>query len=93
MTTIQSVLTIAAVAAGTMLTRFLPFILFPEGKTPPACITYLGKVLPDPWTATEVVGMMWSAAAASPMPHASGRRGMAQLWEPAAASVRTPQAR
>ena len=57
MTTIQSVLTIAAVAAGTMLTRFLPFILFPEGKTPPACITskkqapeyirYLGRALPS----------------------------------------------
>ena len=53
MTTIQSVLTIAAVAAGTMLTRFLPFILFPEGKTPPACITYLGNVLPY-----AVIGML-----------------------------------
>ena len=31
---------------GTMTTRFLPFIIFPEGKEPPAVITYLGKVLP-----------------------------------------------
>lgn len=46
MTTIQSILTIAAVVLGTMLTRFLPFLIFPEGKKPPAYITYLGTVLP-----------------------------------------------
>lgn len=32
MTTVQSVITIFAVVAGTMLTRFLPFLIFPEGK-------------------------------------------------------------
>lgn len=31
---------------GTMVTRFLPFIIFPEGKEPPEFIQYLGKVLP-----------------------------------------------
>ena len=46
MTVAQSVLTILAVVAATMLTRFLPFLIFPEGKTPPAAITYLGSVLP-----------------------------------------------
>ena len=46
MTTIQSILTIAVVVLGTMLTRFLPFLIFPEGKKPPAYITYLGTVLP-----------------------------------------------
>lgn len=46
MTTIQSVITILVVVAGTMLTRFLPFLIFPEGKTPPQYITYLGTVLP-----------------------------------------------
>lgn len=46
MTTAQAALTILAVAAATMLTRFLPFLIFPEGKTPPAAITYLGTVLP-----------------------------------------------
>ena len=46
MTTVQSIITIAAVVLGTMLTRFLPFLIFPEGKTPPAVITYLGTVLP-----------------------------------------------
>lgn len=46
MTTTQSILTIAAVVLATMLTRFLPFLVFPEGRKPPAVITYLGTVLP-----------------------------------------------
>ena len=46
MTTTQAVITIAAVVLGTMVTRFLPFIIFPEGKNPPEYIRYLGTVLP-----------------------------------------------
>lgn len=46
MTTGQSIITIAAVVLGTMVTRFLPFIIFPEGKKPPKFIAYLGTVLP-----------------------------------------------
>ena len=46
MTAAQSILTIAAVVLATMLTRFLPFLIFPEGRTPPAAITYLSTVLP-----------------------------------------------
>ena len=46
MTVAQSILTIAAVVLATMLTRFLPFLIFPEGRTPPAAITYLSTVLP-----------------------------------------------
>ncbi|MCI8268616.1 MAG: branched-chain amino acid transporter AzlD [Lachnospiraceae bacterium] len=46
MTRFQSIVTILAVVSGTILTRFLPFILFPEGKTPPKYISYLGTVLP-----------------------------------------------
>lgn len=46
MTTLQSIVTILAVVFGTMATRFLPFLIFPEGKTPPKFITYLGTVLP-----------------------------------------------
>ena len=46
MTTTQSIITIVAVVLGTMVTRFPPFLIFPEGKTPPAYIQYLGKVLP-----------------------------------------------
>lgn len=46
MTATQSAITILVVVIGTMLTRFLPFIVFPEGRTPPKYIMYLGKVLP-----------------------------------------------
>ncbi|OAH58005.1 MULTISPECIES: branched-chain amino acid transporter permease [Bacillaceae] len=43
----QQIITIAMVVLGTMLTRFLPFILFPAGKPTPEYIKYLGKVLPS----------------------------------------------
>ena len=46
MTLTQQLLTIGMVVLGTMLTRFLPFILFPAGKPTPKYIRYLGKVLP-----------------------------------------------
>ncbi|MFR3729303.1 branched-chain amino acid transporter permease [Lacrimispora sp.] len=42
----QQILTIAAVVLGTMITRFLPFILFPGDRPAPKYIQYLGKVLP-----------------------------------------------
>ena len=31
---------------GTIITRFLPFVLFPESKKPPRIVDYLGNVLP-----------------------------------------------
>lgn len=37
---------ILAVALGTQLTRWLTFLLFPEGRTVPKTVTYLGKYLP-----------------------------------------------
>lgn len=46
MTEVQSAVTIGAVVLGTMVTRFLPFLVFPKGKTPPKFVQYLGKVLP-----------------------------------------------
>lgn len=46
MTFTQEIITIAVVVAGTMLTRFLPFIIFPADKTPPDFIRYLGTLLP-----------------------------------------------
>ena len=46
MTIAQQMITIAAVVLGTMTTRFLPFLIFPEGKNPPDVIRYLGTVLP-----------------------------------------------
>ena len=47
MTLSQEIWTIAIVVFGTMLTRFLPFILFPANKPTPKYIQYLGTVLPS----------------------------------------------
>lgn len=47
MTTGQQLIMIAMVIAGTMITRFLPFIVFPAGKTAPAYVRYLGQALPS----------------------------------------------
>ena len=53
MTTSEMLITIGAIMLGTMATRFLPFILFPEGRKTPSYIVYLGKVLPY-----AVIGML-----------------------------------
>lgn len=42
----QTILMIVAIACGTIITRFTPFLLFPENKEPPKVIVYLGRVLP-----------------------------------------------
>ena len=46
MTLTQQIITISMVILATVLTRFLPFIVFPAGKETPKFIKYLGKVLP-----------------------------------------------
>lgn len=46
MSPLQILITILAMAAGTMLTRFLPFLLFPAGRRTPPFVVMLGKVLP-----------------------------------------------
>lgn len=46
MTLTQQIITIGIVVFGTMLTRFLPFLVFGRGKETPKYIQYLGKVLP-----------------------------------------------
>lgn len=59
----QSVITIAVVVLATMLTRFGAFILFPESKTPPKFVRYLGRVLPSAIMGMLVIyslgGMSW----------------------------------
>lgn len=45
LTPLQTFGIILAVAAGTQLTRWLPFLLFPENRQPPEAVTYLGRVL------------------------------------------------
>ena len=44
--TVHSLLIVAVMAVFTALTRFLPFVAFPEGRKRPKVITYLGTVLP-----------------------------------------------
>lgn len=46
MTLTQQVITIGIVVFGTMLTRFLPFLVFGRGKETPKYVQYLGKALP-----------------------------------------------
>ena len=46
MTVSQQIITIAMVVLGTMITRFLPFFVFPAGKETPKFVQYLGKYLP-----------------------------------------------
>lgn len=49
----QTLITIGLVMLGTMITRFLAFLLFPAGRQTPAYVQYLGKVLP-----AAVLGML-----------------------------------
>lgn len=46
MTLTEQMITILMVALGTMLTRSLPFLLFPADKPTPKYVQYLGNVLP-----------------------------------------------
>ena len=46
LTSQQSLVIIAVIALGTILTRGLPFLLFPSHKETPAFILYLGQVIP-----------------------------------------------
>jgi len=53
LTPLQTLLLILILIIGTMITRFLPFIVFPENKNTPKYIIYLSKVLPY-----SVIGML-----------------------------------
>lgn len=46
LTNTQTFIIILSIALGAVITRFLPFLLFPEHKSPPQFIVYLGKLLP-----------------------------------------------
>lgn len=43
---IQAIIILACIVAGTMITRFLPFILFPENKEKPKLVSYLSTTVP-----------------------------------------------
>jgi len=53
LTTGQSLIMVFAIALTTVLTRALPFLLFPQNKETPKYIRYLGRVLP-----CAVIGML-----------------------------------
>ena len=46
LTPMQTLASIAVMAAVTFLTRALPFLLFDRGDHPPKIVLYLGRVLP-----------------------------------------------
>ena len=46
MSDLQIFFTMLVLAVGTMITRFLPFLLFPDGKEKPPVISYLSRTLP-----------------------------------------------
>ena len=46
MTLTQRLVTIALCALATILTRFLPFLLFSSGRPTPKYVRYLGRALP-----------------------------------------------
>ena len=73
MTVTQQIITILMVVLGTMLTRFLPFFLFPAGKETPKYIQYLGKALP-----ATVFGLLvvYSLKGVTPL---SGSHGIPEL--------------
>ena len=46
LTTGQSLAIVGAVTRGAIITRFLPFLLFPDSKPVPKVVEYLGRTLP-----------------------------------------------
>ena len=46
MTMLQQLLTVGVCVAATMLTRFLPFLLFSSKRPTPKYVQYLGRALP-----------------------------------------------
>ena len=53
MTVEQSLITIGVIMLATVLTRYLPFVLFPDGRETPKYVQHLAKVLPP-----AVLGML-----------------------------------
>ena len=46
LTNVQALGIVLAVTLGTVITRFLPFALFPDSKPVPKIVEYLGRTLP-----------------------------------------------
>ena len=65
LTTGQALAIVGAVTLGTIITRFLPFLLFPDSKPVPKVVEYLGRTLPAAMMGLLVVyclkGVTWTA--------------------------------
>ena len=69
MTAVQMGLTIAVCTAATMITRFLPFVVFSsKDQQPPEMVRYLGRVLP-----AAIFGMLIVPLCGQPR-HSGGHR-------------------
>lgn len=77
LTPMQAVLSIAVMAVVTFLTRYLPFLLFDRGDSPPKLVLYLGRVLPPAVIAMLIVYCLRSPALTVP-PETTA--GMSALW-------------
>lgn len=62
LTTGQAIASIAVMAIVTFLTRFLPFLLFDRGESPPKLVLYLGRVLPPAVIAMLIIYCLRSPA-------------------------------
>ncbi len=58
----QAIASIAVMAIVTFLTRFLPFLLFDRGESPPKLVLYLGRVLPPAVIAMLIIYCLRSPA-------------------------------
>lgn len=78
---IPTLIIILAVSLGTQLTRWLPFVMFPEKREPPKAVLYLGRVLPPAMMGLLVVycfkGVSWL----------SGTHGLPELLATAAVAA------
>ena len=66
MTNLQVFVSIVVMAAVTLLTRALPFLLFDRGDHPPKIVLYLGRVLPPAIIAMLIVYCLKGISFAAP---------------------------
>lgn len=86
MTASEMGITIGAVVLGTVLTRFLPYVLFPEQKHVPDFVRYLGNVLGPAVFGLLVIYCLRQTDWITPLP-AGGTRGIPELAAVAVTAV------
>ena len=86
LTNVQALGIVLAVTLGTVITRFLPFALFPDSRPVPKIVEYLGRTLPAAMMGLLVVYCLRNvdiAAAPHGLPEliAVGVTAALQLWK------------